>query len=72
MFGLYQNKSFVKKNCIKVGCGTTETTRIVGGNSTRPLEFPWMVGLSFNKTWFCGGTLVSRKHILTAAHCTHE
>jgi len=54
------------------GCGTVQLDRIVGGNNTKPLEFPWMVGLSFNATWFCGGSLVSEKHILTAAHCTHE
>lgn len=50
---------------------------IVGGKPADPKEFPHMARLgnrnSDNKTnWFCGGTLISNRLILTAAHCLYS
>merc|ERR1719219_2359146 len=54
-------------------CGLANTAdRIVGGEETEAHEYPWQVGLVSKKgshPW-CGGTLISSQHVLTAAHCT--
>ena len=49
---------------------TLQNTRIYNGRDAHPVHepFPWQIFLTMNfKT--CGGSLISRKHILTAAHC---
>ncbi|RWS26030.1 Clotting factor B-like protein [Leptotrombidium deliense] len=59
-------------------CGTRiikkNRYRIVGGTEAYPGEFPWSAAL-FSKSLDgrlvheCGGTIISDRHILTAAHC---
>uniref|UniRef100_A0A2P2HX16 Trypsin-1-like n=1 Tax=Hirondellea gigas TaxID=1518452 RepID=A0A2P2HX16_9CRUS len=54
-------------------CGVpNRVTRIVGGHETQVNEYPWMVMLVTPSTDFnfCGGSLITSRHVLTAAHCT--
>jgi secreted trypsin-like serine protease len=47
-----------------------ETNRIVGGKEARPHSWPSIVVLNAllkNRKFFCGGTLISKNEILTAA-----
>ncbi|KYN35464.1 Transmembrane protease serine 9, partial [Trachymyrmex septentrionalis] len=52
------------------GCGLrNEESRIVGGQTTSMNEFPWMARLSYLNKFYCGGTLINDRYVLTAAHC---
>lgn len=45
-------------------------TRIVGGSESAAYAYPFMVRLYSGSGWgFCGGSLITSQHVLTAAHC---
>ncbi|XP_023334769.1 chymase isoform X2 [Eurytemora carolleeae] len=45
---------------------------IVGGNDALSNAYPWMVYLLIGGKQQCGGSLISRHVVLTAAHCTDK
>ncbi|VVC38435.1 Proteinase, regulatory CLIP domain,Peptidase S1A, chymotrypsin family,Serine proteases, trypsin family [Cinara cedri] len=63
-------------------CGKVKVSagKIVGGNVVELGFWPWMVALGYQSYykntgvthWLCGGTLISDRYVLTAAHCTAD
>lgn len=49
---------------------------IVGGVNAEMDEFPHMAAIGYGREnevkWLCGGSLISEKFVLTAAHCLHS
>lgn len=53
-----------------LGCGQpVRNARIVNGNGTTPGAYPWAVGIQFVDKLYCGGSLINKRFVITAAHC---
>ncbi|XP_059494481.1 uncharacterized protein LOC125452623 [Stegostoma tigrinum] len=44
-------------------------TKIIGGHEVDPHSRPYMASIQMNKQHVCGGVLIARSWVLTAAHC---
>lgn len=54
------------------GLSLEREERIIGGRKAKAKQFPYQVGIAIifpSGNFFCGGSIVSPKYILSAAHC---
>ena len=54
-------------------CGQrTVLSNIVGGKVTKVGDFPYMALLGYNGVYGCGGSVINKWYVLTAAHCMFD
>ena len=65
---------YILISCTVGGCGkpTIQGSRVIGGKDARRGSWPWQIALRYNGRFGCGGSLITREWVVTAAHCVHR
>ena len=53
----------------RLSSGSDLMTKILNGRVARKNKYPFMAALMNRGQFFCGGSLITNRHVLTAAHC---
>ncbi|KAH8024257.1 hypothetical protein HPB51_022376 [Rhipicephalus microplus] len=64
-----QPEGFGKQRSYQCGRQMIRDGRIVGGQDAYDGEFPWVASLRLYGQHFCGGAILNKRWIITAAHC---
>ncbi|XP_018586334.2 transmembrane protease serine 2-like isoform X1 [Scleropages formosus] len=65
--------SIISLRCIDCGSRpAVPTSRVVGGQPAQRGAWPWQVSLHAESKHLCGGSIVTPRWVITAAHCVHE
>ncbi|XP_073502342.1 transmembrane protease serine 9-like [Phyllobates terribilis] len=65
-----KGKESVQEDMRTQVCGQPPfSQRIVGGQSSVPGKWPWQISVKRGDIHLCGGSLISRSWVVTAAHC---
>lgn len=71
----------LSENCLNLTAENVNGGRIIGGKTAKPSQFPYQVSLRQQRKehstlgWFghrCGGSIISSRWIISAAHCTQD
>ena len=56
-----------------LGCGNRPySSRVVNGENAQPHSWPWQISLRVNGLHICGGSLIDKEWVVTAAHCVQR
>ncbi|XP_077483633.1 brain-specific serine protease 4-like isoform X2 [Amblyomma americanum] len=62
-------EAIAQKSSFQCGKQQIRDGRIVGGHDAYDGEFPWVASLRLYGQHFCGGAILNKRWVVTAAHC---
>ncbi|XP_017516455.1 transmembrane protease serine 3 isoform X3 [Manis javanica] len=62
----------VTLQCTACGLRRNYSSRIVGGNVSSLMQWPWQASLQFQGYHLCGGSIITPVWVVTAAHCVYD